>query len=94
MQKTPLNHAKTGMASADGMTAADGAPVNDTAPAGLELAGVTELVVQDTAVPEVKAGYDARMRAERVSHLFRAYRNDNFMTALQDMLHKHFTARA
>ena len=87
MRKTDLKHAQTDMAPAGGR-------VNGTVPNGLERDGVTEPVAQNTAVPEVKAGYDARMRAERVSYLFRAYQNDNFMVALQDMLYKHFTARA
>jgi len=100
MQRILLTQGVAGMVFADDVTAADGkvlAPagslVDDALLRRLELAGVTELVVQGRPVPGA-GGYDAKERASRLAHLFRAHQNDNFMTALQELLSKHFQTRA
>ena len=89
------------MVCAEEVTAADGrvlasagSPVDEGMLHRLELAGVTELAVQGKTVPGADSGYNARERVNRLEHLFRAHRNDSFMTALQELLYKHFQARA
>jgi len=100
MQRILLSQGVAGMVFADDVTSADGKVlahagwlVDDALLRRLELAGVTELVVQGKPVPGA-GGYDAQERASRLAHLFRAYRNDNFMAALQELLFKHFQTRA
>jgi hypothetical protein len=101
MQRILLNQAGAGMVIADEITGVDGkvlAPagslVDDAMLRQLEHAGVTKLVVEGKPVPGATMGYDARERADRLEHLFRAHQNDSFMTALQELLHKHFQSRA
>jgi hypothetical protein len=101
MQKIPLNQARAGMVLAIDVLKADGrvlapadAPVDDMMLRRLDLAGVTQIVVQGKPVPGADMGYNALARAERLEHLFRSYQNDHFMMTLKKMLLKHFKERA
>jgi len=101
MQKISLSQAGVGMIVANDVMSVDG---NVLASAGssvdaamlrrLELAGIAKFVVRGKPVPGADMGYDARARARRVQHLFRAHQDDSFMTALGALLLKHFQDRA
>jgi len=101
MQRIPLNQAKVGMVLASDVLTADGrvlahadSPVDDTMLRRLDFAGVMHLVVQGKPVPGANMGYDALARSLRLEHLFRAHRDDRFMTTLKNMLLRHFKERA
>ena len=101
MQKISLSQAKAGMVLASDVLTADGkalasagSPVDDAMLRRLDLAGVTKFVVRGKPVPGADMGYDARARAQRIQHLFRAHQNDAFMMALEELLLQHFKDRA
>jgi hypothetical protein len=101
IQTIPLHQATAGMALVYGAITDDGqilapagSPVNNALLRRLELAGVTRLVVEGKPASGAGMGYDAQARADRLEHLFRAHRDNRFMTLLQAGLHKHFRERA
>jgi len=100
MQKISLNQARVGMVLASDVVTADGkvlaiagSPMDDAMLRRLDLAGVAKFVVQGKPVPGADMGYDARARAQRVKHLFRAHQDDKFMMTLSEHLFQHFKER-
>jgi hypothetical protein len=101
MQKIPLDQARAGMVLVYGVITDDGkvlAPADSSVDNAmlrrLELAGVAKLVVQGKSVPGAGMDYDAQARANRLEHLFRAYRDDKFMMTVKAGLYKFFAERA
>jgi len=101
MQKIPLSLVRADMILARDVTTADGrvlahadSPPDDATLRRFELAGVKEVVVRGKPVPGANMGYDARARAQRLEHLFRAHQDDRFMMTLKNMLFRHFKERA
>ena len=100
MQKIPLEMAKADMVLAKTIISAEGSilasagqVLSDAVLRRLNMAGITQLVVQGKPLPGYGMGYNVAARQERMEFLFRNHKDNIFMKTVCAFLCKHFQER-